>query len=102
MFTTSIGNSNIVTPNGRYLVYMINPSSNKAPNLTALADSATYPASYKGNAGQNVFLYRSTATGNLVVGGSINAADGTRIDILCNGTIIGTATVAGGNYLVNL
>lgn len=101
-FVTAIANSAITTPNGRFLVYMLNQANNKAPNLTAKTDSATYPNSYSGNAGSNVFLYRNAATGNMVVAGTANVADGTQIDVICGGVMLGSATVSGGKYTVNL
>ena len=101
-FLTAIANSSITTPNGRFLVYMLNQVNNKAPNLTAKTDSATYPSSYSGNAGSNVFLYKNAATGNLVVAGTANVADGSQIDVICGGVMLGSATVSGGKYTVNL
>ena len=101
-FVTAIANSAIVTPNGRFLVYMLNQANNKATNLTAKTDSAVYPDAYNGNAGSNVFLYKNAATGNMVVAGTANVADGTQIDVLCGGVMLGSATVSGGKYTVNL
>ena len=101
-FTTAIAGSAITTPNGRYLVYMVSPSNNKATGLTAKTDIATYPAGYSGNSGQNVFLYQSMPSSNLVVIGTANVTDGTQVDVIANGVLLGTSTVSAGKYSVNL